>query len=388
MTSVTVAHTELTESAAAGRALGAEIAAAFAGQAPDALILFASPAHDYARLLAEVQATCHPGALVGCSSSGEFSSHGNHDRSACALALRSAEMHFAVGIGRGLRADRVAAARALVSAFQGPATHAYPFRTALVFTDALAGYADDLIDHVTRLTAGTYQLVGGGAGDDAQFQQTHVFYGTEAATDAVVALEILSLHPIGIGVGHGWRPASPPMRVTEAAETRLVSLNASAAAEAFAEHAAATEQRFDPSDPLPFFLHNVIGVDEGADQKLRVPLAVNVDGSVACATEVPTGAIAHIMGTTTPSAAAAATRATQAALAQLGGRQPAAALFFDCAATRLRMGRDFDLELGALREALGAAPYAGCNTFGQIARAEGQFSGFHNCTAVVCLLPG
>jgi hypothetical protein len=177
------------------------------------------------------------------------------------------------------------------------------------------------------------------------------------------------------------------MRVTEAAETRVVSLNATAAAEVFAAHAAATAQRFDPTDPLPFFLHNVIGVEDGVHQKLRVPLAVEAAGAVACATEVPAGAIAHIMGTSTPSAAAAATRATQAALAQLGGRSPAAALFFDCAATRLRMGRDFDLELGALREALGAAPYAGCNTFGQIARAEGQFSGFHNCTAVVCLLP-
>jgi hypothetical protein len=32
--------------------------------------------------------------------------------------------------------------------------------------------------------------------------------------------------------------------------------------------------------------------------------------------------------------------------------------------------------------------HAGCNTFGQIARGEGQFSGFHNCTAVVCIIPG
>ena len=26
-------------------------------------------------------------------------------------------------------------------------------------------------------------------------------------------------------------------------------------------------------------------------------------------------------------------------------------------------------------------------SYGQIARADGQFSGFHNCTAVVCVLP-
>jgi hypothetical protein len=32
-------------------------------------------------------------------------------------------------------------------------------------------------------------------------------------------------------------------------------------------------------------------------------------------------------------------------------------------------------------------PFAGFNSYGQIVRAEGQFSGFHNCTAVVCVFP-
>jgi hypothetical protein len=136
---------------------------------------------------------------VGCSSSGEFSSRGNQDRSACALALRSTEMRFVAAIGRGLRADRIAAAHALVSSFQGATTHAYPFRTALVFTDALAGYADDLVEHLTQLTAGTYQLVGGGAGDDAQFQRTHVFYGTEAVADAVSWPRTASAPPAASG---------------------------------------------------------------------------------------------------------------------------------------------------------------------------------------------
>ena len=39
------------------------------------------------------------------------------------------------------------------------------------------------------------------------------------------------------------------------------------------------------------------------------------------------------------------------------------------------------------REIGPSASYVGCNTHGQIARAEGQFGGFHNCTAVVCVLP-
>jgi hypothetical protein len=63
------------------------------------------------------------------------------------------------------------------------------------------------------------------------------------------------------------------------------------------------------------------------------------------------------------------------------------ALFFDCVATRLRMGDVFGLELEGIAKSLGDASMMGCNTHGQIARAPGQFGGFHNCTAVVCVLP-
>jgi hypothetical protein len=83
----------------------------------------------------------------------------------------------------------------------------------------------------------------------------------------------------------------------------------------------------------------------------------------------------------------AAERATAAALANLGGQKPKAALFFDCVATRLRLGDKFDTELDAVKAQLANIPLVGCNTHGQIARAAGQFEGFHNCTAVVCVLP-
>ena len=106
-----------------------------------------------------------------------------------------------------------------------------------------------------------------------------------------------------------------------------------------------------------------------------------------CAASVPEGAVVHVMKTTAASAVQAARQATDAALAALGGEKPSAALVFDCVATRLRMGREFEDELQACARQLAPAGFVGCNTYGQIARAEGQFSGFHNCTAVVCALP-
>ena len=93
------------------------------------------------------------------------------------------------------------------------------------------------------------------------------------------------------------------------------------------------------------------------------------------------------MRTTGSSAIEAAARATSAAVKGLQGNKPKVALFFDCVATRLRLGEVFGDELQALKDVLGPVSFVGCNTHGQIARAEGQFGGFHNCTAVVCAFP-
>jgi hypothetical protein len=303
------------------------------------------------------------------------------------MAIRSDEILFRAGLGKGLRQDLGGALEQVMPVFTGSEHPDFPYRSALVLTDALAGYVDEIIHDMMLRTGGTYQLFGGGAADDAKFSETHVFMGTEAHTDAIVVLEMLSKKPIGLGVRHGWRPSGPPLRVTEAEGTRLISLNATSAVEAFEEHAQATGQTFNRADPLPFFLHNVIGIETGDGYKLRVPLALNDDGSISCAAEVPVGATVHIMVASAASACEAAREAAQAALAGLGEGELAGSLLFDCAATRLRLGRGFDDELKAVVEALGSENFAGCNTYGQIARSTGQFSGFHNCTAVVCAIP-
>ena len=59
----------------------------------------------------------------------------------------------------------------------------------------------------------------------------------------------------------------------------------------------------------------------------------------------------------------------------------------DIARVFAEVGEAFGGELAALEHVLGPISFAGCNTYGQIARSDGQFSGFHNCTAVVCVFP-
>jgi hypothetical protein len=380
------ASTDVTDSKDGGRNLAAEIQRRLNGP-PKAIMVFAAPSYDHAALLDELSAQCPEAMIVGGSSAGEFMNQHRGEGLACALGLAGDDVQFGIGVAREISSGAGEAARQIVAGFRGLTDYTFPYRSALVMADALAGHADALVDELTLATGGQYQFFGGGAGDNAQFQRTSVFCGREVLNGAAVALEILTEKPIGVGVRHGWAPASAPFRVTEAHGMKVVSLNGLPAGEAFEAHAKSTGQKLDRDAPIPFFLHNIVGIEAGETHRLRVPLAILPDGSVLCAAEVPLGSVVYIMRASAASAVEAAQEATQAAIAALGGHQPQAALFFDCVATRLRMGDQFGEEVGVVRDQLAGADLLGCNTHGQIARAEGQFEGFHNCTAVVAVLP-
>ena len=354
---------------------------------PAAVILFASSKHDYEVVL-KCMVSKFPKALVlGCSSAGEFNSRGQAEGSISGFAIGSDEMSFAASIAEDISNKPIEAAKQLLTGFRGLRQEGFRYRTALILNDALAGCADELVQALNLQTGGKYKFFGGGAGDDAAFTKTHVFLGTKVATNAAVALEILSMKPVGVGVRHGWTPATELMRVTDAAGPTLGSLDAVPAADIFEEYARGTGQTFDEKAPIPFFLHNIMGVKSDQGYKLRVPLSVNENRSIAFAAEVPVSSSVSIMAASAESSTDAAREATDDAMKQLGDSKPGGALMFDCVATRLRLGKQFGNELDAVRERLGNIPLAGCNTYGQVASAEGQFTGFHNCTAVVCVFP-
>lgn len=387
MTKSAIAFSASTTTQAAAQELCTQLTEKLDDLAPSVIILFASPSYDYSTLLQLMTAAYPDTIIVGSSSAGEFTSHINSSDSVNALAIYSDEIRFSAGFATGIQSDREAVANQLVQSLKGLDDYSYRYHTALLFADALSGYTDDLVEVLTEKTTGMYQFFGGGAGDNANFKNTYVFYGETAAKDAAVMLEILSNKPLGIGIGHGWKPNGKRMKVTEADGLRLISLNAIPAAEVFENFARETNQNYDPGSPIPFFLNNVLGFEVNEVYKLRCPLAVLDDGSVLLASDIPVGASVHFMTSTTNAAKEAAVMATVSALKQLDNNAPSVALFFDCVATRLRLGNDFSFELDKVQEVLKETNYIGCNTYGQVARVNGQFTGFQNCNAVVCIIP-
>ncbi|HEX8378575.1 MAG TPA: FIST N-terminal domain-containing protein [Pedobacter sp.] len=387
MTQSAVVFTELNDGAQAGQELGQLINNKFLGVTPDVVIVFASSVYDYSAFLKAIKETCNPVILVGSSSAGEFTSNDFGTDSACAIAIQSTDLKFTAGFAQGIKESRTNVAEKLSKSLADINDYQYQYYSAMIFADALSGYTDELIDQLTEKTTGKYQFFGGGAGDNANFQRTHVFHETNAYTDSAVILEILSNKPIGVGAAHGWKPVGEKMRVTEVDGMKLVSLNARPAIEVFLDHAKSTGQQLEVDNPIPFFLHNIIGIEIAGNYKLRVPLGVLPDGSITMASDIPNGAYVSFMTTDNDCSKEAAMIAAKNAMEQLGDHKPNVALFFDCVATRLRMGKTFDFELEQVKETLDGINYAGCNTYGQVARINGQFSGFQNCTAVVCVIP-
>src|ERR1044071_8669737 len=118
MTQAAIAISRLT-GAAAGQELGARVLEQLGGEAPHALIVFASPGQDHGELLSQLTASCRPDLLVGCSSAGEFTSKEAGVGMTCVVGLHAPEMRFSAALGRGLCADRVAAAEQIVAGFAG-----------------------------------------------------------------------------------------------------------------------------------------------------------------------------------------------------------------------------------------------------------------------------
>lgn len=264
----------------------------------------------------------------------------------------------------------------------------YLGRTLFLMTDGLTGKLEALIDEIMAQTAMHYQLFGDAAGDDAQFTETFVFYQDTVLTNAFVCAEVLSAQPLALGLRHGWRPASRPLRITAGEGARLQEINGLPAWELYEEFANQVGTEVDDTRASAFLMSHILGVSYAPEQyKLRVPLWKEPDGTLVCAAEVPQDALTRIMAAEDEAIIRSGQHAVELAQAHLGSVPYAGALVFECVATRLRLGGQFAEEVAGMKQALGDVPFIGCNSYGQLARVSGEFTGLMDATALVCLIP-
>jgi hypothetical protein len=127
---------------------------------------------------------------VGCTTTGEHLS-GEHTNGTLVLTgLCDSNIKWSTAVIRGLNGlDEARAASTAQTLFSGLGVNPEEFDPAehfcLMFIDGLRGCEENVSALIAEALSGV-KLIGGSAGDDLAFRETHVFAGGEAVTDAAV----------------------------------------------------------------------------------------------------------------------------------------------------------------------------------------------------------
>lgn len=376
----------------AGRALVDELTRGLGGRTPAFIVVFASTSQPLTELLPELRGPFEDVTILSASTAGEFTEK-KVAKGAVVAAAVVGDFEVYAGMGTGLAQNPEAAVSQAIAEI--PASReGFPHRTGVMLLDPLSGNAEEATLMCAGLMGdGPVRLAGGAAGDDLAMKTTHVGLAGRVASDAIVVAAIFSKKPLGIGVSHGHAPLSGPLEITRAEGAVVYEIDGRPAWDVWKEHTAEAAQAagIDPDalssdDVGAFLLRFEAGLANGSEYKIRAPLARGDDGSLSFACGVPQGAVVRITESTADRQVDSAIEAANRARAQLDA-EPAGAIVFDCICRNLILGERFDDAVHGVSKALGGAPVAGFETYGEIALDVGDMSGFHNTTTVVLAFP-
>jgi methyl-accepting chemotaxis protein len=354
--------------------------------------VFASPDRDLRATLAHVAEAADGAQIVGATTAGELTEIGLSHGSVALMLVSSDASGATVAFSEQLSADPLAAASALTlgvpEAKKAAAQRDRRHLTTVLLTDGLCGAGEKLVVDLHGLGQGSFQIVGGAAGDEGKFQATSVGANGRSATNAAAAMHVLSASPWGVGVNHGLRSTTTQMRVTKAQGNVVQEIDGQPAFKVYERHAAERGVKLNAAEATPYMVSNQLGIHFFQDiARSRAPLSVGEDLSLTCAAEIPKGSMVSILDGDPVSMVDAARSAAEEAKQHLDGKKAAGVLLFDCVCRGMILKDGFDKEIEAVRSVFGSVPITGFLTYGEIARYPGKLNGWHNATAVVVAIP-
>ena len=380
-----VGHSRIPDSEAAGRDA---VRMALAGHRPtaeDLVILFTSVDHDVDALYRAAVAEAAPAGVFGCTSTGGFT-HAEQIPSGCVAALLAAdESSFGVYHVECDDDDFAGSARLAAQGARDRAGDAHPNSVLLLLTHGLTPDQREIARGAYDVTSAMIPFVGGAAGDNLTWDNTHTFGDGRVLANGIVAVWINSVRPMGVSVDHGWRPAGKPMVVTRAAGTVVHELDGTPALEAYlAEQGDAIA----PEDPEFFWkvMANPIGLPNarGRYDVRQLHAFLPEGGGINFNTGVSEQSILQVMSTDDEALIEGAKRAAQEAVRQITGKARLA-LVFSCGSRVPLLGDRVRDEVEAVSSALDGVPVCGFYTYGEFAKSTGS-SGVHNSSVAVLAL--
>lgn len=361
----------------------AKIAVEQAGGAADFLFVFSSPALQQEEVLRGVRDAAGKPPLVGCSTAGEITSEGPHQKSVGVMAIRSDTISFYTGVGRNIKEGAREAGQAVARDVKEKADK--PLRAFIMLPDVLTGNGADIVRGVLDVLGSHFPVVGGAAGDDFQFEKTYEYCGEELVSGACAGVGLAGNFTIGIGVRHGWVPIGMPMKVTRAQGAVLHELDGKPAISIYEDYfgARADELRKEALARLAITYPLGLKIPEYQEEYLiRDPITVNENGSITCAAEIPEGSEVRLMIGSKEKAVEAAEDAARHLMREFetDRTKPKFVLMFNCIAREKLFAQKAGDEIRAVMSIIGSdVPLLGFYTYGEQAPLGGEVRDMKKC---------
>lgn len=352
----------------------------------DLIILFASPEYDPVELHAGMTRNFPGVPLAGCSTSGELSPDGYSQKSLVVTAISSDRHRFGVAAAEISPGCEREAGMACARAAYDQVRQDSPYAVFVLLTDGLAQNQQSLLYGAYQFCGARVPIAGGASADNRVLHKTFQLTHDRVLYQGVVGIWIQSLDPIGIGVQHGWIPASRLVRVTDAQGSLVHRLDGRPALAVYRELLGQ-----DPKDPqseriATLGIRHPLGMLSGRGEYHIRHVLSNQGDALHCFGDVRDGSVVAIMEASPESLLAASRASVEKASTMLGSAyQPGLGLIFSCVARAAIFGQRVGEEAEAVRETLSGTPFLGFYTYGEFARLDGRV-GFFNGTLVSLLL--
>lgn len=364
-----------------------------AGEKPELVLVFASAKFDQKQLLDAIKSAAGEIQVIGCSTSGEITTQGPDKESVAVMALKADQIDFAIGLGKGVKADSRQAGRQVAQDVLNKTTEKPSMF--IILPDGLTGNGADIVRGALDVLGEHFPLMGGSAGDDFKFEKTFEYYQGEVLNDAVVGVGMSGKFAWGVGVRHGWEPIGLPMKVTKSEGAVLKELDNKPALRIYQDYFGkrAEELVREPIARMAYTYPLGMSVVGSSELLIRDVVIANEKGEITCAAEIPQDSEIRLMLGDPEKAVQAAREAAENAKSQLKGAAPKAIFVFDCMARNKLLGPRIGEEIEAIQEVLGKkVPLIGFYTYGEQAPLSGDInaktcrSAFHNETMTLLVI--
>ncbi len=363
-------------------------------------IVYPSSVYDHREVVDVVREATNNAPLIGSSSAGEFTEDKVESGSIAVGLLSSDDIKIFTALVEGVKEAPEVAVREVVTKLPDN-VEGYPYLTTILLVDGLSGVGEEVALLASYLFGKEQRIVGGMAGDDFKMERTVVFSDDNVCTNALSVCLLASKMPLFTGVKHGHTPLSRVLKITRAEGNVLYEIDNRPAWEIWKEETTEVakkrgidvEELETPAEIAQFFTNYILGLatEKEDEYKIRWPVSINEDGSLSFSCGIAEGSVFRIMdGSNLEQQINAAEEAAREALqnAENAGHSDFAGIFvFDCAVRQLMLGDRFPEAVDRFKKVLPGVPILGWETYGEIRLEPGQFSGFHNATSVVLLLP-